>query len=296
MLKRHPASEPEAKPADPPASPGEIDTLTFNDVARIRKVMKATRPMLTQQYGTAGYGNSCRLVWRKSNADPELLSTNGDRMSWIQLDAVQERRPTGTFDLVIPDSAVRALASCSGDEPIQIGNHSGACVTARGCSTESWRRTAVAYIETYTFSLVAFERVLNGGNPYAPVALAIDRTKVLTALRKMPKQTTFSKVVRLALTKNGVRAWPTAAWNLTAEDGPGVLLTARTTRCDQEVIIGVHRKDLTETLRTMLSPSLSLRAETARNPIHIYSDAGGERCVIATKRLDDMPRELAPAA
>ena len=261
-----------------------MTTITFPARNGIHNAMIAARTMgaATPKYRN-GVRGQCRITANGSTDGINILFTDGNRLGRVQV-AGTVTPPKTTIDEPLTPEAVRSLVQASGPE-VRIGigeDKESRVVIDDGGSGEA----PVKFPQGYGFDAKNYARVLDEIEKGAAVVCNISRTAALRALREMPRQDGANAVCRLSLRKDGLRAWATDAGLV----GPGypaeaVLATGGVARFEEEIVFGMYRRILSDTLRTMKARKIDILVQARDKPVQLIGTDGREHFVLTTKRL-----------
>ena len=252
--------------------------ITFHGTDALRRAMRAVRAIMKNRRRTGGTGPCCRLMTNAATGQGEVLATDGRRAAAIRI-AERTTRAGDTMDAALGIDVVRAIIAAraprlrietTADERIRLIEDG-----------ENAHRPLFAPAKALEATVI--KGPIEREQPGAAIA-AVNRCAALHALRTMPAQE--SETCRLAVSRHGgLRAWAHDRRRITPGEEADAVLANLVARANGQVVLGISRAALTETLRTLHGRRLDIVIARDDTPILIASTDGLERVVIATSRL-----------
>ena len=259
------------------ASTSRVDVV-IKDRRRIRQAMQAARTIIKDQR-QLGTRKTCRLVSLKGSREITVLACDGHRAAWIQV-ASGDGDPKREIDVALPLDAVRAIAKLTGQGALEVRAGNGTVAVRAAGDTGAWRE----YEEETGLSRRSLERIREFLAEGTRVQ-GILRRKALEAVRGMPAQE--SDICRLATDSAGIlRVWATQAEHVGPEYEADAVLEPEAAGAGREIVFGLRRTHLRDTLRDMASRKVSVTITAADKPLEITGVDRNEQFVISTKRLN----------
>ena len=262
-----------------------MTTITFPARNEIRHAMIAARAMGAAQpmERYSRRRGQCRVTANGNAKGINILFTDGRRLGSVQV-AGTVTPAKAIVDEALTPNAVRYLLEASGPEiRIEIGDGD----ENRSAIKDGSRNEEPARFDQEDgFDAKSYTDVLGNTGNGAAIACNVPRTAALRALREMQKQEGQYAICRLSLQKDGLHAWATDAKLVRPNHAPdAVLARGSVARFEEEIVFGIYRRNLDDTLRTMGGRSIDILVQAPDNPVHLVGTDGREHFVLSTKRL-----------